>query len=52
MTKSKLLYNLYKNKKLPKNVENRCCNFPLLEKNVKNIINNCHKEYKAKLDSF
>lgn len=35
MTKSKLLYNLYKNKKLPKNVENRCCNFPLLEKKCK-----------------
>jgi len=31
MTKSKLLYNLYKNKKLPKNVEDRCCNFLLLE---------------------
>ena len=30
-TKSKLLYNLYKNDKLPKNVQNRCCNFPLLE---------------------
>ena len=31
MTKSKLLYNLYKNDKLPKNVKDRCCNFPLLE---------------------
>ena len=30
-TKSKLLYNLYKNNKLPKNVKDRCCNFPLLE---------------------
>ena len=30
-TKSKLLYNLYKQDKLPKNVKNRCCNFPLLE---------------------
>ena len=35
MTKSKLLYNLYKNKKLPKNVEDRCCNFPLLEERCK-----------------
>ena len=35
MTKSKLLYNLYKNKKLPKNVEDRCCNFPLLEDRCK-----------------
>ena len=30
-TKSKLLYNLYKNNKLPDNVKERCCNFPLLE---------------------
>lgn len=30
-TKSKLLYNLYKSNKLPKNVKDRCCNFPLLE---------------------
>ncbi len=30
-TKSRLLYNLYKFDKLPKNVRNRCCNFPLLE---------------------
>ena len=30
-TKSRLLYNLYKNNKLPNNVRNRCCNFPLLE---------------------
>lgn len=29
--KSKLLYNLYKKDKLPKNVKDRCCNFPLLE---------------------
>ena len=29
--KSSLLYNLYKNNKLPLNVKNRCCNFPLLE---------------------
>ena len=29
--KSKLLYNLYKADKLPKNVRDRCCNFPLLE---------------------
>ena len=31
ITKSKLLYNLYKSNKLPINVKNRCCNFPLLE---------------------
>lgn len=30
-TKSKLLYNLYESNKLPKNVKDRCCNFPLLE---------------------
>lgn len=30
-TKSKLLYNLYKSNNLPKNVKDRCCNFPLLE---------------------
>lgn len=30
-TKSKLLYNLYKEDKLPKNVKDRCCNFILLE---------------------
>ena len=30
-TKSKLLYNLYKSNKLPKNVKDRCCNFPLLQ---------------------
>lgn len=30
-TKSKILYNLYKNDKLAKNVKDRCCNFPLLE---------------------
>lgn len=30
--KSKLLYVLYKNNKLPQNVKNRCCNFLLLEK--------------------
>ncbi len=30
-TKSELLYNLYKNDKLPKNVKSRCCNFMLLE---------------------
>lgn len=29
--KSKLLYTLYKNNKLPSNVRIRCCNFPLLE---------------------
>ena len=30
-TKAKLLYNLYKNDKLPKNVKDRCCNFLILE---------------------
>ena len=30
-TKSKVLYNLYINNKLPKNVKDRCCNYPLLE---------------------
>lgn len=30
-SKSKLLYNLYKQNKLPENVKNRCCNYPLLE---------------------
>ena len=34
-TKSKLLYNLYKNNKLPKNVKDRCCNFILLEEKCK-----------------
>ena len=33
--KSKLLYNLYKTNKLPKNVRDRCCNFPLLEEKCK-----------------
>ena len=33
--KSKLLYNLYKNNKLPKSVKKRCCNFPLLEEKCK-----------------
>ncbi len=33
--KSKLLYNLYKNNKLPKNVKDRCCNFELLEEKSK-----------------
>ena len=35
MLKSKLLYNLYKNDKLPTNVKNRCCNFILLEEKCK-----------------
>jgi len=30
-TKSKLLYSLYKQDKLPKNLKDRCCNYPLLE---------------------
>ena len=29
--KSSLLYSLYINNKLPINIKNRCCNFPLLE---------------------
>ena len=37
-TKSKLLYNLYKNDKLPKNVKDRCCNFPLLEEKSKDYL--------------
>ncbi|MFA7120128.1 MAG: type III toxin-antitoxin system ToxN/AbiQ family toxin [Bacilli bacterium] len=39
LTKSKLLYNLYKNKKLPKTVEDRCCNFILLEEKCKEYNN-------------
>lgn len=35
LTKSKLLYNLYKDNKLPQNVKNRCCNFILLEEKCK-----------------
>ena len=35
--KSKLLYSLYKNNKLPKNVRDRCCNFPLLEEKCRNF---------------
>ena len=35
LTKSRLLYKLYKNKKLPKNIIGRCCNFPLLEEKCK-----------------
>ena len=41
LTQSKLLYNLYKEDKLPKNVKDRCCNFLLLEekcKEYKNIL--------------
>lgn len=33
--KSKLLYNLYKENKLPNNVRKRCCNFILLEEKCK-----------------
>lgn len=33
--KSKMLYNLYKNNKLPTNVKDRCCNYILLEKKCK-----------------
>ena len=32
MDKSNILYKLYKENKLHKNIKNRCCNFPLLEK--------------------
>lgn len=39
ITKSKLLYNLYKNDKLPQNVKDRCCNFPLLEIKSRNYNN-------------
>lgn len=35
LNKSRLLYKLYKDDKLPKNVKDRCCNFPLLEKKCK-----------------
>lgn len=42
--KSKLLYNLYKNNKLPKNVRNRCCNFILLEEKC--------IDYKKEITSF
>ncbi|MBQ9853647.1 MAG: type III toxin-antitoxin system ToxN/AbiQ family toxin [Bacilli bacterium] len=38
-TKSKLLYDLYKNDKLPKNVKSRCCNFPLLEEKCREYNN-------------
>ena len=38
-TKSKLLYNLYKSNKLPKNVKDRCCNFPLLEEKCRDYNN-------------
>ena len=30
-TKSRVLYNLYVNNKLSKNIKDRCCNYPLLE---------------------
>lgn len=39
-SKSRLLYKLYKDNKLPQNVKDRCCNFPLLEEKC--------KEYKKK----
>ncbi|MBQ2640206.1 MAG: type III toxin-antitoxin system ToxN/AbiQ family toxin [Bacilli bacterium] len=38
-TKSRLLYNLYKNNKLSKNIKTRCCNFPLLEEKCKEYNN-------------
>lgn len=45
LTKSKLLYNLYKNDKLSKNIKERCCNFLLLEEKCiqYNKNNNCQK---------
>ena len=43
MIKSKLLYNLYKNDKLPKNVKERCCNYILLEEKCKDYNNNLVK---------
>ena len=30
-------YKIYKNNKLPKNVKDRCCNFPLLEEKCRNF---------------
>lgn len=36
--KSKLLYNLYREDKLPENVKNRCCNFLLLEEKCNEYI--------------
>ena len=42
-TKSKILYDLYVSNKLPKNVKDRCCNYPLLEDKC-NIYNNNIKE--------
>ena len=48
-TKSELLYNLYKNNKLPKNVRDRCCNFVLLEEKCKNYnLNNKNNIDKTK----
>lgn len=37
--KSKRLYSLYKNNKLPKNVRERCCEYPLLEEKCKEFNN-------------
>ena len=37
--KSKLLYELYINNRLAKNVKDRCCNFPLLEEKCKEYNN-------------
>jgi protein AbiQ len=34
-TKSQFLYKKYKENKLPANVMDRCCNFPLLEEKCK-----------------
>lgn len=44
-TKSKLLYKLYKMDKLPKNIKDRCCNFPLLEEKCReynNVVEKCN----------
>jgi len=40
INKAKLLYKLYKSNKLPDNVVNRCCNYPLLEEKCKQYNNN------------
>lgn len=42
--KSKLLYDLYKNRKLPINVVDRCCNFLLLEEKCKTYNNKKKKQ--------
>ncbi len=41
--KSRMLYNLYKNNKLPNNVKERCCNFILLERKCYDYNKECIK---------